>query len=125
MKRCAAIFASLLVAVYAMSGAPVVAAEDDYDLYDPSILQHEDTRAQLAIEEYQRWFGTPFLGLRGGIVVIGAALGEFGNGALWLMDRPSPGTIPHAEPGWLWNGALRSIREDWDESTPGPSGAPE
>jgi hypothetical protein len=101
-------------------GALFFAASSGADLYDSSIVQHEDTRSQLALERYQAFFGTPFLGIRAALVVPSAALGEFGNGVLWLMDRSAPGTFPHAEPGWLWNGALRSLREDWNESTPGP-----
>lgn len=96
------------------------AGHAETDLNDPAILQHEDTRLHGALERFQTGFGTPFLAIRAVLVVPGAAAGELGNGMLWLMDRPAPGTFPHAEPGWLWNGALRSLRDDWNESTPGP-----
>ncbi len=89
------------------------------DLYAPALVSQPDTRAQGAFDEVTRFLGVPFFGLRALMVVPGAAAGEIGNGLLALADRPAPGTVPHAEPGRLWNGALRSLREDWRESTPG------
>jgi hypothetical protein len=89
------------------------------ELYDHATLQHEDTGAQTAVEHVQPVLGVPFLAIRAALVLPGAALGELGNGVLWLLDRPSPGSVPHAESGWLWNGALGSLRDDWNESTPG------
>lgn len=90
------------------------------DLHDPAIVQHNDAGFQGALERFQPVLGTPFLAIRAALVVPGAAIAELGNGMLWLVDRPAPGTFPHAERGWMWNGALRSLRDDWSESTPGP-----
>ncbi len=89
------------------------------ELYNHAMRQHEDTRAQSALETFSAFFGTPFLGVRSLLAVPGAAAAELGNGLLLALDKPLPGTIPHAEPGWLWDGALRSLGEDWNEVTPG------
>ena len=98
--------------------APVAESEPPAarDLYAPALVSQPDTRAQGAVEGMTRVLGIPFLGLRAALVVPGAAAGEIGNGLLTLLDRPAPGTVPHAEPGRLWHGALRSLREDWRES---------
>ena len=100
-------------------GLLLIAAPSRADLYEPAMLQQEDTGSQHALEEVQRFLGVPFLGVRAALVLPGAALGEFGNGLLRLIDAPAPGTFPHAESGWLWRGALRSLGDDWNESTPG------
>lgn len=89
------------------------------DLYAPALVSQPDTRAQGALDEMTRIVGVPFFALRAALVVPGAAAGEIGNGLLVLFDRPAPGTLPHADPGWLWKGAMRSLRDDWRESTPG------
>ncbi len=89
------------------------------ELYAPALVSQPDTRAQGALDGMTRVFGVPFFALRAALVVPGATAGEIGNGLLVLLDRPAPGTLPHAEPGWLWNGAMRSLRDDWNESTPG------
>lgn len=108
-KACAVLIAALFIAATPASA----------ELYSEALRSHDDTRAQNTLEGFSTAFGTPFLGVRALFALPGAAVAELGNGLIWALDQPLPGTLPHAEPGWLWEGALRSLRDDWNESTPG------
>jgi len=85
----------------------------------PGTAEVVDPGAQTGFEKAQPFIGLPFITMRAILIVPGAALAEGANAIPHLLDRASPGLVPAAEPGSIWGGALRALREDWDESTPG------
>lgn len=96
----------LVTALFALS-----ARASDAPLYGVPIP--ETTRAERAVERYQSAFGMPLSLVRAAVAVPATAIAEGGNAFLWLVDQPLPGTLPHAEPGWMWRGMLGSFRDEW------------
>ncbi len=79
----------------------------------------DDPGAQTHFEAAQPYLAMPFYALRAVFVVPGAAVVEAANTIPWMLDRPAPGSVPHARPGSIWKATLAALADDWSESTPG------